>query len=228
MASEEEWRQIAYQRWVGETGNNTMGTTWNNEGYQTYQARQAATEQFYRDASRSLETPSWTPAQTTSSFTPSAPQPRTTLGGTAPPVGTAPPRTYGGTSGGSGFLGRLEPFFDVLDVSDAEDFWDASDWLLEPLERVTPRWLVISICSLAAVFAAVAMFNDGAEVVASLLAGAACFFAPILGYIVLRLAVSTATLAVVLAVALALFGAALTTVGAGAYGIYLVAQAILA
>jgi hypothetical protein len=36
MASQEEWRQIAYQRSVGEQGNNSIGTIHNQQGYQTY------------------------------------------------------------------------------------------------------------------------------------------------------------------------------------------------
>ena len=42
MATQEEWRQIAYQRWVGERGNNSMGTIHNQQGYDTYKAGQAA------------------------------------------------------------------------------------------------------------------------------------------------------------------------------------------
>lgn len=228
MTSQEEWRQIAYQRWVGETGNNSMGTTWNNEGFQTYQARQAATDQFYRDVSRTLETPSWTPAPQARPLAPAAPQLPDTRGA-SPGAAPSSHRSLGGNSGSSGFLDRLGSIFEILEVSDAEDFWCASDWLFEPIGKVVPRWLVISICCVASALVTAAMLIDGqAGLQASLLLGAAGFFAPLLGYVVLRLAVSAATLAVALAIVLAFFGAAIAAAGVGVYGIFLLARAMFA
>jgi hypothetical protein len=46
MATEEEWRRIGYQRWVGESGNNSMGTIHNQQGYSNYQAQRAAQSSF--------------------------------------------------------------------------------------------------------------------------------------------------------------------------------------
>jgi hypothetical protein len=33
MPTEEEWRQIGCQRRLGQTGNNSMGTSYNQQGY---------------------------------------------------------------------------------------------------------------------------------------------------------------------------------------------------
>lgn len=40
MASQEEWRRIQYEKWVGEQGNNSIGSTPNSEGYKTFLANQ--------------------------------------------------------------------------------------------------------------------------------------------------------------------------------------------
>jgi hypothetical protein len=54
MNNEEMWRQHAYQRSVGESGNSSMGTIANREGYNTYLARQKAANQhseaLFRDS----------------------------------------------------------------------------------------------------------------------------------------------------------------------------------
>ncbi|MGS1095899.1 hypothetical protein ACVCNR_15080 [Aquamicrobium terrae] len=45
MTSQEEWRQIAYQRHLGETGART-GNIYNETGYQTYLERKRASDSF--------------------------------------------------------------------------------------------------------------------------------------------------------------------------------------
>jgi hypothetical protein len=36
MTSQNEWREIAYQEWVGKQGNNSIGTIHNQRGYESY------------------------------------------------------------------------------------------------------------------------------------------------------------------------------------------------
>ena len=40
MNNEEKWRQHAYETWVGESGNSSMGTIANREGYNRFLAKQ--------------------------------------------------------------------------------------------------------------------------------------------------------------------------------------------
>ena len=66
MATEEEWRRIGYERWVGEQGNNSIGTMHNDQGYQTYLGNQKQAAEY---AATPVYTPS--PSYWTGSSTPS-------------------------------------------------------------------------------------------------------------------------------------------------------------
>ena len=62
MTSQEEWREIGYQRSLGEQGITT-GSMYNQQGYETYQQNQAREQQFWDDAYNSAS--SATPAAPT-------------------------------------------------------------------------------------------------------------------------------------------------------------------
>lgn len=199
-----------------------MGTMANAQGYQTYLDRKAATERFYESAQRSLQTPSWTPPAPSAPSVPAGPRVNTS----ALPSGSV--SAHAGQGNRSGSTGSFSGFFDILSVADTEDFWAVSDWMFEPIEEMTPRWLVIATCSIAAFLAVVGVqVHLQAGTVSMLLAGAGGFLAPLLSYVLLRLAVSAVTFLIVLGIFLGFVVAILAAAGAAAYGIFILAQAVV-
>ncbi len=47
MTSQEEWRRKSYEEWVGRQGNNSIGSSSNQNGYNEYQREQRKKEENY-------------------------------------------------------------------------------------------------------------------------------------------------------------------------------------
>lgn len=86
MTNEERQRQIAYEKWVGAQGNNSMGTMANQQGYETYLKKQAQQKAYWEAC-----TPTASPINPTyPSFDtrPSSPAPQNTYSGTGSTYGS--------------------------------------------------------------------------------------------------------------------------------------------
>lgn len=105
MTTQEEFRREAYERWVGETGNNSMGTMANQQGYENYEARQKADRQFYSDIQSSLST-------TPKSFTNYTPLSRQVIPNSNGYISSASNYTYSTSSGG--WFSFIDDFIETI------------------------------------------------------------------------------------------------------------------
>ncbi|MEX3006939.1 hypothetical protein [Hoeflea sp. TYP-13] len=227
MATQEEWRQHRYQQDLGRDGIST-GTMANAEALQTYHAEVARTNQMWKDTSALVQT--HTPAPTP--VTPIARPPQHSTS------------NLGAVAGGNGSSFRigatttrqlspieriLQPFSDALEISDLEDFWDVSGPLFGPLRKITPNWLVYTVCiSSSLLFAALPLAQGQDGAIAILLLGVVGFFAPVILYAAIRLLVSCAILALALTVVVAFYGLMLAAAGATIFGVFWVIAFLLA
>ena len=66
MTSQKEWRRIEHEIRVGESGNNSMGTTHNYKGYQTYLAKKKQAAEYPAVPVYTPPPPYWTSASSPS------------------------------------------------------------------------------------------------------------------------------------------------------------------
>jgi len=220
MTSQEEWRRIAYERSVGESGNNSMGTMANQQGYQNYLARQEAARVSWSPPPPVV--PAWTPPP----VTPSSPPAAGPVGAVAPYAGTFGPASPPPKPRELGpFERKIAALEDIADITDLEDFWCASDWLFKPVVRRVPRLLVWAVLGVSAMASLAYGFLGGAVLGELAVWGVLGFLAPAAAYLALRVAVSTVTLAAIWALFLGFVG----VIGVAALGaLYVVVRVLLA
>ncbi|MBF9036739.1 hypothetical protein HKCCE2091_21095 [Rhodobacterales bacterium HKCCE2091] len=215
MATQEEWRRIAYERSEGLKGAS-MGTMDNAQGLATFRAQRAESAARHEAIRSSFETPRYTPP-------PVAPVTRPD-GATGSGTGTGP---LTGPGGGTVRLSFIDHVSIALDVTDAEDFWNLSDWMFGPLERRMPRRAGLWAMALGVLVALAVALSAGMTDGAILLFAASGAVAPLLAYAALRLSVSLVTFLAGLALILGFYGLILAAVVAAGAGLFLALRWVL-